>query len=360
MTRKIMPVLDIDADIRAPLSMGDLVSDPQQGNTWAVAAQNLDAARVAEGSDRYYYGVVKIDAARGGILGIANGIPSKTALGADHAPDEDETLAHELGHNWSLRHAPCGGAGGSDPAYPYPLGLIGTYGLDLQSREVKTPQQFTDIMGYCDAAFWISDYSYPRAFNYRVANDQQAAAAGQPSLLIWGRIEDDNLVLEPAFEVSTRPSLPAAPGPYTVEGIDDTGTTLFSISFPGDRIPDVPGDTRLFAFAVPLDPSALDRLAVVKLGGRGRQVSRSAHGREQAAVAHVLATPRAPTARRVGDAVTVQWDAATHPAVMVRDAKTGTVLSIAHGGRASVVNSSSDLELLMSDGVRTTRTRIRP
>jgi hypothetical protein len=358
--RKIMPVSDIDADIRAPFSVSDLAAEPQQGNTWVVAVSELDAARVAEGSGRYYYGVVKIDAARGGILGIAAGIPSRTSLGADHAPDEDETLAHELGHNWSLRHAPCGGAGGADPQYPYPLGLIGTYGLDLESRQVKTPQEFTDIMGYCDAAFWISDYSYPRAFNHRVENDQQTVSSAQPALLVWGRIADGELILEPAFEVVTRPVLPNAGGPYTVEGIDDAGARLFSLSFAGDQLPDVAGDQRHFAFAVPLDASASDRLATVTLRGRGREIARSARGRDPAAQVPAVAAPRAPAARRAGASVSVEWDATVHPAVMVRDARTGAILSIARGGRTSIANSASDLELLLSDGVRTTRTRIRP
>ncbi len=36
-------------------------------------------------------------------------------------------VAHEVGHNLDLRHAPCGGAGGPDPTFPYPDGSIGMW-----------------------------------------------------------------------------------------------------------------------------------------------------------------------------------------------------------------------------------------
>ena len=357
LTRKIMPVLDIDADIRPPYSVRGEGFDPQ-GNTWQAAVAELDAVRVAEGTNRYYYGVVKTAYPGGGVVGIASAIGGSTSLGWDRIPDHDETLAHELGHNWGRRHAPCGGAGGVDPSYPYTLGLIGVYGLDVGTREVKGPQQHTDIMGYCQAAFWISDYTYHGVFTWRLEHDQQTTGAAVPTLLVWGRIADGELVLEPAFEVVTRPVLPARSGPYTIEGLDDGGAILFSISFAGERLADVPGDHRQFAFAIPLDPATRDRLVTVRLRGRGREVGHTTRGRMSAALTGPA--PQARAARRAGEAVAVEWDAVTHPAVMVRDARSGAILSIARDGRAIVTDSGSELELLLSDGVRTTRTRIRP
>src|SRR5688572_5158422 len=51
-TRKIMPVVDIDADIRAPYSIRGEGFDPQ-GNTWQITVAELNAVRVAEGTNRY-------------------------------------------------------------------------------------------------------------------------------------------------------------------------------------------------------------------------------------------------------------------------------------------------------------------
>jgi hypothetical protein len=48
--------------------------------------------------------------------------------------------------------------------------------------------------------------------------------------------------------------------------------------------------------------------------------------------------------------VSLQWDAAAHPMVMVRDARTGEVLSFARGGSVTLP-ATGDLELVASDGV---------
>ncbi|HEX8243416.1 MAG TPA: hypothetical protein VF541_07975 [Longimicrobium sp.] len=44
---------------------------------------------------------------------------------------------------------------------------------------------------------------------------------------------------------------------------------------------------------------------------------------------------------------------------MVRDPRTGQVLSFARGGAAQVRTDAPELELLFSDGVRTTPRRVR-
>jgi hypothetical protein len=53
--------------------------------------------------------------------------------------------------------------------------------------------------------------------------------------------------------------------------------------------------------------------------------------------------------------VSLQWNAAVHPMVMVRDARSGEVLSFARGGSVTVPGTGADLELVASDGVRSRR-----
>jgi hypothetical protein len=45
---------------------------------------------------------------------------------------------------------------------------------------------------------------------------------------------------------------------------------------------------------------------------------------------------------------------------MIRDARTGRVLSFSRGGVVDLRTASDDIEVTLSDGVRNTRTRIRP
>lgn len=50
--------------------------------------------------------------------------------------------------------------------------------------------------------------------------------------------------------------------------------------------------------------------------------------------------------------VSLRWDAAAHPMVMVRDARSGEILSFARGGSITLPGAAADLELIASDGVR--------
>jgi hypothetical protein len=355
-TRKIHPVFEIDADLRPPYTVRGLGFDPQ-GNTWQAAVAELDAVRVAEGGNRFYYGVVNTDYNGGGVVGIAAGIPAGAALGWDRFPDAGFTVAHEIGHDWGRFHAPCGGAGGPDPAYPYTLGLIGVYGMDVETQEVKLPSANTDIMGYCDAKFWISDYTFTAIFNYRVSHPSASVAPAVPSLLVWGRIENGVPKLEPAFEVMAPPSLPSTPGPYLIEGLDSAGRSVFSYSFAAKAIPDVAGDMRHFAFAVPLSANAAEHLGALRLVARGRESlvrARPTATLPSSTNARMSLEPEAPRATIVKAApnrVLVRWDGEAYPLVVVRDAVTGAILSLARGGEATVATNGGDVELVFSDGI---------
>ena len=73
------------------------------------------------------------------------------------------TLAQEVGHALSRKHAPACGAGGPDPGYPtydgYPSGSIGEFGFDPFTSDVYDPARYSDFMGYCPDR-WVSPYTY--------------------------------------------------------------------------------------------------------------------------------------------------------------------------------------------------------
>lgn len=48
----------------------------------------------------------------------------------------ESTIAHELGHNFNLRHADCGNAAGPDPTFPWPNAAIGALGVRSARRRL--------------------------------------------------------------------------------------------------------------------------------------------------------------------------------------------------------------------------------
>jgi hypothetical protein len=343
-TMRMHPLAAYDADLRAPYTTTAPALDAgNDNNAWTTILSQVDALRATDASSRYYFGVVSPSYGTG-VAGIGY-IGGQTAIGWDKN-GADEVAAHEWGHNWGRSHAPCGHPSGPDGNYPYAGGAIGAYGLDVASLSLKPPT-FTDIMGYCNNE-WISDYTYEGVLAWRETQADVASAfaqAMQPCLLVWGRIENGQPILEPAFQVVTRPRPPSRAGPYSVEGRDAAGGRVFQVSFEPQEVADDPHGGRHFAFAVPLQPDRAGRLDEIRL---------SVPGRPSVAVRGVASTGAqidVRTARSGTGRVSVRWDASAHPMVMVRDPSTGQVLSFASGGLAEIATDRTDLEVQLSNGV---------
>ena len=229
----------------------------------------LQALRTAEGGIGHYYGV----AADLGSVGGRGQLPGWISIGVP----SPYTLTHEIGHNVSLRHAPCGNPPGVNPAYPYLDGSIGVWGYDFRDGSVVSPDRSEDIMTYCRTRPWISDYHYRSVMNHRapLAADIAGArmvAANQPSdmLVLWGGVADGELQLEPLYSMTAAPRFPEERGPYRIRGIGSDGRTLLELDFmPG-------GDGhggRHFFFMVPLEPDWEDSLDRIILTGPEGQVA---------------------------------------------------------------------------------------
>jgi hypothetical protein len=322
--------------------------------TWSQVLNEVNTLRSTEGAAPYYYGVVNPNY-NSGIAGIGY-VGGKAALGWDKLPSGSGVAAHEWGHNWNRNHAPCGGASNPDGSFPYDSGATGAYGLDVATVTLKPPT-YRDLMGYCNPE-WISDYTYTAVLNYRLANPDVTSAfsqAMQSCLVVWGRIENGKMILEPAFEVVTRPSLPARGGDFSVEGRAANGSRIFSLSFTPAEVADVPGDNKQFSFAIPIASDRASRLASLRFAGHGREVisqSRGALPQTGARVAPV-AVRRTATGQ-----VALQWDAATHPMLLVRDGTTGQIISFARGGSVQLPGKHQELSVGFSNGVRSTEMRV--
>ncbi len=162
--RAIFPVSGVEMRVRAPVAtretdLGDVLNQLLQ-------LRELDDPP----SDVTYFGLVNMAdtmaqyCRTGCVAGVATfGTPAGSAaagVGVGFRGPAQETFVHEMGHVHRLLHAPCGGASGADPTYPYADGLLGSWGFDARLGLLIDPgSERRDFMSYCDPS-WISDYNY--------------------------------------------------------------------------------------------------------------------------------------------------------------------------------------------------------
>jgi len=347
---KMFPMRGFDVDVRAVFTSG--VGDLRDLGHWTSLLNEIATLRVADGSSRYYYGTAGFQPSA--FCGLGD-IGAPTAVGMDGACGPS-TAAHEWGHNFARRHAPCGNPSRVDGAYPYAGGSIGVYGLDVERLDPKSPGAFSDLMSYCDPV-WISDYTYEGILQFREAESAAAhlvAPARQPAMVVWGRIERDRLVLEPTFEATTLPKLPDAPGSYRLTGIAADGTELFSLSFAATPVDHAEADIRHFAFAVPLDLAQPSNLESLRLTAPGTALA-PAEVRRQTSP---LALPSVRATREGPDRVRLDWAGVELPLIVVRDPDSGEILAFARGLTALIDSEADELDLTFAPGLGGLRRRV--
>jgi len=99
------------------------------------------------------------------------------------------------------------------------------------------------------------------------------------------------------------------------------------------------------------------RLASLHLSGNGRPAILAA----AAAVSGAQPAMRPDTVevrRKGAGSVGLRWDARAHPMIMVRDTETGQVLSLARGGDAELSTIKGQVDLVISDGVKSRVKRV--
>ena len=257
------------ADARALLPVGTLeltAHEPvlSSSNDARRLLEETEAIRVMEGGRGHYMGTMAGPVT--GPSGVAF-LPGR----AGFSVPRPGTIAHELGHNLGLHHAPCGGAGDPDPSFPHPDGSVGAWGYDFARGELVRPTT-PDLMSYCGPPDGISDYHFANALRYRLFEARAAAvpaAAATTSLLLWGGAGADGApFLNPVFVVDAPPALPDSAGAYALTGWTARGTELFSFSFAMPRTADGDGGSG-FAFALPAEPGWESDLASITLAGPG-------------------------------------------------------------------------------------------
>jgi hypothetical protein len=314
--RTVLPISDFDVLVHDTYTT---TSNLTTAAGWSSFLREIRALHAIEGDIGYYYGAVTLPSGSAwGGLGYL-GLP--TSVGRPN----DRTLAHEIGHNMNLRHAPCGGAGGPDPAFPHEGGGIGWWGYDFLGGfglgGLVDPEQFKDLMGYCNPD-WVSDYHFDKALTHRLLTESpgapEAPAPRQEVLLLWGAAGSVEMLVEPAFVVDAPVKLPSEPGPYRIEGLDTNGARLFDLSFSPDP---VEFGGAHFVFAIPYDPSWDSALEEIRLSGPEGEATMDSGGERP-------------------------------PMALVQDPSDGSVRAIVRDP-GSLDGVDTGMDILLSDGLRT-------
>lgn len=252
-TRDLLPVGDMEVTVHDPV-----VSDE---NDLESLIEVISTIRTAEGGTGHYLGTMMLE--------DPSGIAEIRGRVAFSTPDA-HIIAHEFGHNFSLEHAPCGGAGGPDPGYPYDDGRTGAWGYDFRSGKLVEPET-SDMMSYCRPE-WIGDYHFTNALRFRASEEPAArrAASPEPVLLLSGGVDGDGVpFLYPALAIDAAPSLPRYGGGYRITGRAADGAALFSLRFGMPAVADGDGGS-FFSFSVPVRDGWVGTLTSITLSGRGR------------------------------------------------------------------------------------------
>ncbi len=345
-------------------SLGSVFStahDLTAAGGWSSLLADLQALRVAEGAtDEYYHGIIPYSGSEPyGGLAYRPGSPLsvyRTGLSVDAAWAVREIVAHELGHNLGLPHAPGCGAAGADPEFPTADGLLDQAGWDPNRGTLVATSSTYDLMSYCNPTF-VSAHNLRKMVIWRRDDPLVAPApAASEGLLVWGRITPSGVELNPAIPVEAPARLPSEAGSWTLRVMGEEESTLRTVSFSPTEVPHIPGE-RHFAFIVPLQGARSGIARGLVLSGpfgsarvaQPGPVGPAAPG--EGAGVTVAAEPGSQGRARIA------WDATRNPVAMVRRRSTGEILAFARGGTALVRLGSvslTDLEVLLPDGRRLT------
>jgi hypothetical protein len=358
---------DISVALRAPYTLTRVTDGVDTSSEWQMALQELEQLRRNEASGRHYYGMVRpmVSAGTAGI-GYVNSVgsssPNLSSMGWDATRNWRRTMSHELGHNFSRFHAPCGGVANPDSNYPYANGALSAAPLfESLLDDIQSPAGLTDIMGYCSGS-WFSDYNYREMQRFLEARPQSLVESQRAEplvelLVVSGVITAQGVSLAPVQQRRGR-ATPVLAGEYTLRLRTAAGPVI-ELPFDATDVDHADDGARHFFVQIP-NPGDLAGVSVrrgsVDLPPGAPRTGVTAQAR--------TALPAAGTRpdvqwRESGALLQVAWNAVAWPYLTATHVAGGTrtVLAIDLTGGAGRVDTTAlpaggSFEFSVSDGLR--------
>ncbi len=345
-------------------------TDAQWKTAFSILLGEMDDLHALENAPNtsYYYGA--IPKRTYGLAGLGY-VPGNAAIGFDVSDPLAvlETLTHELGHNLSLPHAPCGGPADADVQYPYANAQLGAgsryiWGYNAPSKVFIDPRITTrhDIMSYCDGDTF-SDYNYrkiqvhltPADAQVNMAKTTPLVTGPQDLLLISGALLAGKAQLKPLKSLYGEPKL-LADGPYTLRIVSATKGTL-EYRFASKEI-DHDATVQHFGFTIP-HPGDILSITILKDGATLMQSNAKAADKTASGAAKQTAANIKPQVQvnEQGGKLRLTWDYATYPYLTVTHvgAQRANLAQDLEGGSASLpinqVPAGGSYEFSLSDGI---------
>ncbi|NHZ80135.1 hypothetical protein F2P44_12725 [Massilia sp. CCM 8695] len=367
-----IPVSTVNQRGRATYVSSRVTRMPVNETEWRdafgkILGEIADLHRLENGNDRqHYFGI--IPKATYGLAGLAY-VPGTSGVAADIPSMNEDGLrgivVHELGHNYRLNHAACGGAGSPDPKYPYPNAQLGTgthytWGYLFSRAAFFDPRSTNihDIMSYCGGSTF-SDYNTHLMQAFLTPADAimatTASAAAQDLILVSGQISGDKATLSPLKSFTGRARLQAK-GEYTLHIVTAKG----ALDYPFSTLAvDHPEDMKSLNFSLSIPhPGPIVSISVVK--GKANLMQSTARAIPEGSVQRAAAVQ----VREQAGKVQLGWDHASYPyltVTLVTDGKRTTLAQdLQHGSAVlslDALPAGGAFELSLSDGVNTTLVR---
>lgn len=359
---------NVSVAVRAPYTLTTVTDGVDTSSDWSSALGELETLRRNEARTKHYYGFVRpmVSAGTAGI-GYVNRVgsssPNLSAIGWDASRAAwRRTFSHELGHNFSREHAPCGGVANPDPNYPYPNGaLSGTPLFDSLLDDIVSPAGMSDIMGYCSGT-WFSDYNFREVQRFVEAQPQpalsvQSAGRAAQIVTVSGSIGLDGVRFNPVQRLRGVAPVSGA-GEYTLRVVTAAGATI-EVPFDAVRVDHALPVEQYFFVQLP-DPGELAEVAVLR-SGSALPLAASAAVRVQGQRAPAPAASAWVDWSEDAGALALAWNAAAYRYLSVthvaEDGERRVLAVLLTGGAARIdvadLARGGEFEFALSDGLNT-------